>query len=203
MCAVTISDDEKWLGNLSGRSDDISSAEDDKQVQVLRAVITQQYHSDMAEMGEPDAQQLNRLLERCRDEGLLENKKRWWGQAYWVPELSAVAMICLLVIVGVNVIGNQKETAPEVVYRGGSTTHLLELEKRVPSPAKAAAKLQHDFEAAGASVLIYQQDADWHVKIDLDVPYSKAVFQLLNKYEIPSDEDKQLRVVFKPVKAHP
>ncbi|NWF35140.1 hypothetical protein [Mariprofundus sp. KV] len=196
---MTISDDEKWLEKLSGRSDDTAPEEEDVQAKTLRSVMKQQYQSEMDAMGKPDATQLERLLERCRNERLLEPEqqtRKWW-QAYWLPELASVAAICLLVIVGVNVIGEQKGTVPnETVYRGGSD-FAIALEKRVAYPAKSAAKLQSEFEAAGASVMIYQVDDVWRVTIDLDLPYSDAIQKLLNQYEIPAIEDKQLRLEYK------
>jgi len=196
MYAVTISDDEKWLERLSGRSEDAASADEQRQVDALRATMITQYHAEMDAMGESDPAQLDRLLERCRSEGLLEVKRRWWQQPL-IPALVAVSA-SLLVVANIFFVNDDSNPVnkSEIIYRGGPDAP-LELEKFTSEPAKMAALLKQQFESAGGHVLIYQAGADWHIKLDLEIPYSKAIQMLLNQYEIPAIEDKELRLVFK------
>jgi len=186
--------DDLWLEQLTGIG---HGADDSAMTTALRAAMLERYQSEIEEQQPADEAELNRLLQRCRGEGLIEEEKRsWWPQSNWSPAFVAVASIALLLVIGVNI--GENPGMDDTTYRGLEDKQAIV--KKVAKPMQQAVTLQQALQQAVANrVMLFQTDDRWTVSVMLDKPLTDNVKAVLRSYQLNIEKDGKLKVVFAPL----
>jgi len=188
--------DDLWLDQLAGL--DYGDSPDDRvMTAALRTAMLERYQSEIECQQPADEAELSRLIQRCRDEGLIEEEKRsWWPCSNWLPAFVAVATVGLLLVIGVNIGDKQKDS--EAAYRGLEDQRAVV--KHVANPMQQAIALQQALQQAGVSqVLLYQTDDRWTVSVMLDEPLTDHVMTVLKSHQLTLEKGGKLKVTFAPL----
>ncbi|TLS78268.1 hypothetical protein FE236_00470 [Mariprofundus erugo] len=182
-------EDEAWVRSLAGRESDTSPSS--REAAILRNVIVRQ-HAE-SEEGHVTSPGLDRLLFRCRAEGVLDEKRS--NARYWKP-ISLAAAVTLAI--GITLIYQLPPPQGEQpVMRGFHQGNVQQL--KVAYPGAVAAEIRDVLERDGVHVLIFNSDGAWTLQAELTHSLSPEVTRKLSQQGIEFGSDGKLMVRFLPI----
>ncbi len=186
-------DDLDWFSTLTS-SEPTSRAAEDREAIALRKAIKQRYASELKSLQTPDELALKRLLQRCKQEGLLKPPQRF---RFTPPIISGLLAIAAILVLTLTILIQQplnKLPQDDTVYRGLDNSGAAILS--VPHPRKAANALRDELSALGVTALVIQSDEVWLLQAELTLPVAERVAQIIQQQSLPLPADGKLRVKY-------
>jgi len=188
-------EDDQWLAQLVGRNES-----SDAMTVALRKSMLERHQIELGEQPPMDELALNKLLQRCWDEGLMEEKSEsssvsWWSGLGWMPAFTAVAVLCLLLVLNVTSFNQSSNKSDDPIYRGMTDKQMIV--KIVSEPMQQALALQKALQdVAVPNVQLYQLNDDWVISVKMIEPVTKDVRAVLQSNKLEVNQQGMLKVMF-------
>ena len=178
---MSLEDDEKWLGILSGRDSGASvDPRVKREAEALRRAILSKHSKDSQEDPSLDEGSLDRMLFRLKREGLLEAQKVK-PRRYGAFPAAIAAMLVLAIVIPLayqmTSIRDSQQLGDEewTQMRGGEEIQQIWSD----DPARMAIDIKGKLEALGVQSKIDEFEGHWYVDAYLPVPVSGQIQDFL------------------------